>query len=82
MMLRSRVRGPGLWSRLTPLQRAGVILAPMALLCCGGVTVIGAVAGADDPVQQVAPAAGEQLAEAAPDATFPDMASFASAAAP
>jgi hypothetical protein len=57
---------PGLWSRLTPLQRAGVVLAALVLPCCGGVAVIGALSGEPDRVQQIAPAADRQIAGAAP----------------
>jgi hypothetical protein len=73
---------PGLWARLTPLQRAGVILAPMALLCCGGFTAIGALVGEPDPVQRVAPAADEQLAEAAPAGTPTSAAATSAAPSP
>lgn len=45
------------------MQRVGVLAAPVVLLCCGGVTAIGALAGDPEPVRQVAPAAGNQVAE-------------------
>ncbi len=75
---------PGLWTRLTALQRAGVILTPLVLLCCGGVTVLGVVAGEPDRVQQVAPAADQQIAEAAPttEAAEPAVESGTPSAAP
>jgi resuscitation-promoting factor RpfB len=40
-------RRPGLWQRLSPIKRAGVIAAALLLPCCGGVTAIGALMGDD-----------------------------------
>ncbi|BCJ54247.1 hypothetical protein Asp14428_57220 [Actinoplanes sp. NBRC 14428] len=55
------------WSRLRPLHRAGIIVAALVLPCCGGLTVLGALAGDETP-----PAAApgvQQLADGAPAAT-------------
>ena len=38
-------RRPGLWNRLSPLQRAGLIAAILVLPCCGGLTALGALTG-------------------------------------
>ena len=54
------------------MHRVGIILAALVLPCCGGVTLLGALAGEPDQVQQVAPVADRELATeppAVPDAT-------------
>ena len=48
------------WSRLTPIQRVGLIGAPLLLLLCGGTALAGALAGA--PKATVGTPAAEQLA--------------------
>jgi hypothetical protein len=55
---------PGFWARLSPIQRVGLIAAALVLPCCGGVTVIGALAGGSKPATIVeTPAAAEAGAE-------------------
>jgi hypothetical protein len=59
------------WSRLKPAQKAGLIIAALVLPCCGGVAVIGAIAGddggAEAPAGQVRQLADR--ASAAPSAS-------------
>ncbi|WP_213013658.1 G5 domain-containing protein [Paractinoplanes toevensis] len=57
----------GFWSRLTPVQRVGLIAAALILPCCGGLTAIGALTDSPKPVATDLPAT-EQLA-AEPSAT-------------
>ena len=47
----------GRWSRLSPVQRVGLIGAALILPCCGGVTAIGALSGSADPVATEIPLA-------------------------
>jgi len=47
------------WSRLTPIQRVGLIGAPLLLLLCGGTALAGALSGA--PKATVGTSAAEQL---------------------
>ena len=60
---------PGLWSRLKPMQRVGVLAAAFVLPCCGGLAVIGAFAD-DEPgsAPLPAPAADQRFAEVTPTA--------------
>jgi hypothetical protein len=53
---------PGFWSRLTPVQRVGMILAVLVLPCCGGAALVGAVFGDDKPKNADTAAAAEQIA--------------------
>jgi resuscitation-promoting factor RpfB len=48
------------------MHRVGIILAALVLPCCGGVTLLGALAGEPDQVQQIAPAADRELAATEP----------------
>ncbi|MCA2213320.1 G5 domain-containing protein [Jidongwangia harbinensis] len=74
--------GGGFWSRRTPLQRVGLLFAAVLLPCCGGLTLIGALAGEPDRVEQVAPAPDRQLAAADPTTPAdPGPATAATAAA-
>ncbi len=58
---------PGLWSRLKPMQRVGVIVAALLLPCCGGVAVIGAFADDDTASAPLpAPAADQRFADPEP----------------
>ncbi|MET8152693.1 G5 domain-containing protein [Actinoplanes sp. NPDC049668] len=65
------------WSRMSPLQRAGLILGGVFLLCCGGPTVLAVIGAAIDAPQteQVAGAAADDR-----DASTADGASPAPAA--
>ena len=71
------------WSRLKPVQRAGLIVAAILLPCCGGVAVVGAIAGGDpQPADDAATAARQGIADIAPsvEATTPEPAEPESAA--
>ncbi|MBM2618513.1 G5 domain-containing protein [Actinoplanes sp. LDG1-06] len=59
-------RKKGFWQRLSPWQRAGVVAVALILPCCGGVTVIGALAGDKPKTENVS---GDRLAEVQPIAT-------------
>jgi hypothetical protein len=54
---------PGFWARLSPIQRIGLIAAALVLPCCGGATVVGALAGDPKPTIVETPAAAEAGAE-------------------
>ena len=72
---------PGLWNRLSPLKRVGLIAAVLVLPCCGGLTVIGALTG-DRSTETVT--TSEQLTDrqqAAANATDPAAATDATATA-
>jgi hypothetical protein len=58
-------RKPGFWQRLSPLQRAGLLVAALILPCCGGMTAIGAFAG-DDPKTETTTGTGTNLADVQP----------------
>ncbi|MGK5682668.1 G5 domain-containing protein [Actinoplanes sp. URMC 104] len=55
----------GFWQRLSPVQRAGLVVAALILPCCGGLAVIGAVTGGDAKTETVT-GAGNNLAEVEP----------------
>ena len=74
-------RRPGLWNRLSPLQRAGLIATILVLPCCGGLTALGALTG-DRSTETVT--TSEQLTDrqqAAANATDPAAATDATATA-
>ncbi len=70
-------RKPGFWQRLTPLQRAGLIVAALILPCCGGMTAINALTGDDTKtttgagrnLADVQPIQATQTSEPAPETT-------------
>ena len=60
-------RRPGRWTRLSPLQRVGLIAAILVLPCCGGLTALGALTGdkATETVRTSEQLAGQRQAQAA-----------------
>ncbi|MBU2669033.1 G5 domain-containing protein [Actinoplanes bogorensis] len=57
-------RRPGFWSRRTPLQQIGLIVAALVLPCLGGLTVIGALT--DAPKTETVTGTGTNLADVLP----------------
>lgn len=56
-----------LWARLSPLQRVAVLVAGPLVLCCGGVTGVGAIGAALDPIPSATPATDrDEAADIAP----------------
>ncbi len=64
------------------MHRVGVILAALVLPCCGGVAVIGAFAGDDEPARLSAPAADQRLATVEPSTPPAASAPAAASSAP